>query len=177
MSVVVPATETPGPGAPGAARRGRWDRVGWALGLEAAAGGVDRQAAPTGRWARAGWALGLEAAAGGVDRQAARRPPCRARGLWFGVNSCRDTGIAQCRGRASSLAQPSPAGAPQPLGSTGAPGPSLWVVGRGAWGPLAAASLAFRKRDPVSRAAVPPWRWACQVGTNGHSHGDLHRRP
>lgn len=140
MSVVVPASETPGPGAPGAPRR---------------ADGSGR-----------GWALGLEAAAGGVDRQAARRPPCRARGLWFGVNSCRDTGIAQCRGRVSSLAQPSPARAPQPLGSTGAPGPSLWVVGRGAWGPLAAASLAFRKSDPVSRAAVPPWRWACQVGTN-----------
>ena len=178
MSVVVPATETPGPGAPGAPRRGRWVRAGWALGLEAAAGGVDRQAAPTGRWVRAGVGIGAGSSSGWTGQAGSQEAPLPSAGPLVRAEQLQGHGHCPVPGAG---VQPRPA---QPCPSPSASG--LHWCSRaqplGCWprgvGPLSCRQPCLQKKGPSVQGSRPPVEIGMPGGDKlGHSHGDLHRHP
>ena len=104
--MVVAAVETPGPGLQGHPQQGRWVRAGGGVGAGSGSrwsGQAGIQEASPKRWAP------LRMGPARAVRLPTRRLPARHGAVGFGVNSCRDTGIAQCLGRGSSHAQLSPA--------------------------------------------------------------------
>ena len=179
--MVVAAVETPGPGLQGHPQQGRWVRAGGGVGAGSGSrwsGQAGIQEASPKRWAP------LRMGPARAVRLPTRRLPARHGAVGFGVNSCRDTGIAQCLGRGSSHAQLSPAQAlslsgfhrcswaqqpcpsPQPRWSPPVlPGPAFGLSAAGHGSPYLPPALPSGKATQCPGKPCPPWRWACQVGT------------